>query len=590
MNIKTPTLDRRMLLRGASGLAALGLAGCGFSGDSDSGSASKTSGSAPGGGGPSGTITYSPAASMDSLDPHYVNNAMIVVPAGLLEGLVFANDDSTDVIPAAAESWEMSEDGKVYTFKMREGAKWSNGDPVTAKDAEWSFKRLLSPTGAGSGGTKGASSYLPGLAIAGAEDFLAGVTDDWESVGVKALDDSQLEITLDSPNSDFLLLMSHYSMVLVHPPSVEADATGWMQPENWVGNGAYVPTTWEPTTQLQMQANESYWDYENLGVANIDVRFGIDQTAQLASFSAGEIDMMVGDTTIIDQRSDLEKFREAVYGYTSFYLQFMWGGHEAARDRKVRQAISRAIDREAIAGLSSVHEAGVSLVPGNVVEGWDKSMATPFDVDASRALVAEAGLDKMPKLRVQSAFETPILEMLASQWESAFGNEAVIDILEAGVHAESRFKPYPDEDTISFYYGSFSGVPTYGNWINNIFGPDHVLRFSLTTEDSLEHASIQADESLSGPERAMAVNKFLREHADPDAVKFADLAVDARSTLDDAERLKRFNEAASLRDEMAYTIPLIWGGRAFLVAERVEGFIPRPSPEIIYYKNLRVTD
>ncbi|HIZ35335.1 MAG TPA: hypothetical protein H9815_06120, partial [Candidatus Ruania gallistercoris] len=124
--------------------------------------------------------------SIESLDPHYVNNAMLVVPAGLLEGLTFSNDEGTEAIPAAAESWEVSDDGLNYTFTMRQGATWSNGDPVTADDAEWSFQRLLSPTGAGSNYAAGASSYLNGLNIKGASEFLGAETDDWSTVGITA--------------------------------------------------------------------------------------------------------------------------------------------------------------------------------------------------------------------------------------------------------------------------------------------------------------------------------------------------------------------------------------------------------------------
>src|SRR5699024_2964712 len=156
--------------------------------------------------------------------------------------------------------------GTVYTFTMREGATWSNGDPVTAGDAEWSFKRLLSPTGAGSNYASGASSYLGGLGIKGADEHLSGASDDWDSVGISAPDDSTLVVELAMPNADFLLMMSHYSMVLVQPPTLEEYGTDWMQPENWVGNGAFVPEVWEPTTSLQMRANDAYWDYENVGV------------------------------------------------------------------------------------------------------------------------------------------------------------------------------------------------------------------------------------------------------------------------------------------------------------------------------------
>src|SRR5699024_1279452 len=120
-----------------------------------------------------------------------------IVPAGLLEGLVFQDETATDVVPAAAESWEVSEDELTYTFTMREGATWSNGDPVVAGDAEWSFQRLLDPTGAGGNYASGASSYLPGLGIKGALDYQSGALWEWEEVGGCDPGDANLVIERD---------------------------------------------------------------------------------------------------------------------------------------------------------------------------------------------------------------------------------------------------------------------------------------------------------------------------------------------------------------------------------------------------------
>src|SRR5690625_905318 len=114
------SVDRRLFLGAGASLTALTVSGCGFNGGSSS-ETSESDGDADSSG-PSGSIRFAHGSTIDSLDPHYVNQAMIVVPSGLLEGLVLANEDNTDVVPGAAESWEMSEDGTVYTFTMRSGA------------------------------------------------------------------------------------------------------------------------------------------------------------------------------------------------------------------------------------------------------------------------------------------------------------------------------------------------------------------------------------------------------------------------------------------------------------------------------------
>lgn len=279
-----------------------------------------------------------------------------------------------------------------------------------------------------------------------------------------------------------------------------------------------------------------------------------------------------------------------IHGYTCLYLQLMWGGHEAARDARVRRALSMAINREEMASLNSLDEAGVSLIPGNVVPGWDDSIAIPYDVEGARALMAEAGLDQVPNLRIQYNFEGPWMSLLAAQWEEAFDTNVTIDVLEGGVHSDTRWAPHEDEGTISFYAGTFSGIPTLNNWVTNIFGPDHVMRFSMSTEDSQGYDEIQNDDSLDDAERAVALDEFLREHAHPDALRFAELAEQARGTVDEDERVATFMEAAALREELSLTLPITWGGRAFLVADHLSGFVPRPSPEIAYYKYLRINE
>jgi len=579
-------LKRRLFLGGGVSATALALAGCSF----DEGGSSADSDTEDGNGsGPSGSATLRlTPATIDSLDPHYVNNAMIVVPAGLLEGLVFSNEDVTDVLPAAAESWEVSEDETLYTFTMREGATWSNGDPVTADDAEWSFRRLLTPTGAGSTYTTGASSYLTGIGIKGAVDHMTGAIDDWDEVGVRALDESTLEVELEAPNADFLIMMSHYSMVLVHPASVEEDAQAWMEPENWVGNGAFVPTRWDPTSSLQMEANETYWDYENVGLRSIEMLLGMDNTAALASFTSGEIDAAVAEATVVEQREDLQEQLVQVPGYAVSYLRYMYGGHEAARDQRVRQALSMAIDREALAAAASTtFEPGTSLIPGNTVPGWDESIAVSYDPDAARDLLDEAGYgDDLPNIRIQSSSEGETTVLLADQWAEVFGVEVNIDVLEAGVHSESLTQPVEDDSLIHVRPGSFGGISTMNNWINNIFGPDFMMQASLSADDFMAYQDIEADDSMDGAEKAEALGAFMREHADPDTVAFSDLAAEAAAELDADTRLAKFLEAAQIREQSAWVYPLTWDAWSFVVSEDIGGFQLRPSPEFIYYKYL----
>lgn len=527
------------------------------------------------------------SGSVETLDPHYVGNAMIIVPAGLLEGLVFQDETATDVVPAAAESWEVSEDELTYTFTMREGATWSNGDPVVAGDAEWSFQRLLDPTGAGGNYASGASSYLPGLGIKGALDYQSGALSEWDEVGISAPDDSTLVIELESPNPDFLLLMSHYSMVLVHPPSVEEDQQGWQQPENWVGNGAFVPVSWEPNSALVMDANPEYWDADAVEVGRIDMRLGSDAPTNVLAFRGGDLEIITVSGSTVQTDADLKESVVQVDGYGTTYLQAMWGGHRAIEDPRVRRALSMAVDRDALADLSEGRQPGTALIP-DVVPGWSDEFAVPFDVDGAKELLEEAGLlDDMPGVRIQYNFDEPWLEVLREVWIDALGIDVNIEILESGVHSDTRWEPHDDDSVMSFYAGTFSGLPTLNNWIYNIFGYDYVRQFSLSADDWAELQAVQNDDSLDGPEIAARAEEILSTRSSDEAQEFADLVDEAVSTLDETEREAKFVQAAKVREDIAQTIPLTWNPQLWAVADDVEGVQPRPSPEGYYYKYLR---
>ncbi|SEE91784.1 ABC transporter substrate-binding protein [Ruania alba] len=504
------TVSRRLFVGGGLGAAAATLTGCNFQQD-----ATVPEGSGDGDG-PSGKLTLvQSTATIDSLDPHYVSNAMLVLPAGLLEGLVFSNDEGTDVVPAAAESWEVSDDGLTYTFTMRDGATWSNGDPVTSADVLWTYERLLTPTGAGSNFASGSSSYQVGLGIKGAADFLSGAESSFDSVGISAPDDATVVIELEAPNPDFLILLTHYSMVLLHQGSVEADDTGWQEPEGWVGNGAYVPTSWAPTSSLVLQANPNYWDREAVSVGTIEMRLGGDSATNLVAFKSGELDVVTVSASSVQNDEDIQDRLVDVSGYGTSYLQRMWGGHPALTDARVRRALSMAIDREALAAVGGGSVAGTSLVP-NVVPDWSDELAIGYDVDGARSLLEEAGLgDGLPDARVQFNFESAWLEALREQWADALGLTLNIEILESGVHSDTRWAPHEDTSVMSFYAGTFSGLPTMNNWVYNIFGVNYVRQFSLSAEDWLAYQAVQADEGLSGPEKAEETERILANDSTP---------------------------------------------------------------------------
>ena len=188
------------------------------------------------------------------LDPHIVTG----VPEshllqGLFEGLVEKDPKTLAPLPGVAESWKISKDGKVYTFKLRTNAKWSNGDPVTAQDFIYSWTRLLTPATA-------AEYAYQGYYIKNGKDFNTGKLKDASKLGLKAINPHTLEVTLEQPTPFFLSLLYHHSLYPVPKKIVEKFGARWTRPENIVSNGAFVLSKWEMNKVISMKPNPNYWD------------------------------------------------------------------------------------------------------------------------------------------------------------------------------------------------------------------------------------------------------------------------------------------------------------------------------------------
>ena len=184
------------------------------------------------------------------LDPHIVTGVPehhIIV--ALLEGLVLKDPSTLEPIPGVAERWTISEDQLIYTFDLRKEARWSNGDPVTAEDFVWSWWRALQPAL----GNQYAYMYY---VIANAEAYAKGELENFEQVGIRALDTHTLQVTLAHPTPYFLQLLDHYSMFPVHRPTIETfgnpteRGTRWTRAGNFVGNGAFVLQRWDLNKQV----------------------------------------------------------------------------------------------------------------------------------------------------------------------------------------------------------------------------------------------------------------------------------------------------------------------------------------------------
>ena len=277
----------------------------------------------------------------ETLDQHrtsttYESNIL----SDLYEGLVTI-DAAGETVPGTAESWTISDDGRVYTFTIREDAKWSNGDPVTAGAFVFSLQRILNPAT----GAKYANILYP---IENAENVNNGDLEP-SALGVEALDDRTLEITLRQPTPYFLELLTHQTGLPVHQASVEQFGDEFVKPGNMVSNGPFVLVEVAPQAHVMSVKNEFYHDADSVEIDKVYYYPIEDRSTALRRFQAGELhtnnDVPSDQIAWLKENMPTE-FRNPPRLGTYYYA--LDHRHEAISDPRVRQALSMAIDREFI--------------------------------------------------------------------------------------------------------------------------------------------------------------------------------------------------------------------------------------------------
>lgn len=262
--------------------------------------------------------------------------------SGLFAGLTKFDKDYNPQ-PYVAESWELNEDGSVYTIRLKPDQKWTNGDPVTAHDFEWSFKRQLDPA------TQ--ASYAAFLFdLKNAEAFntqQAGITAD--DVGAKALDDLTLELTLEGPRGYFPTVLAYTAALPAHRGAVEQFGDKWTEPENIVTNGPWKLVTWEHETQLVYERYDDFILEPKPKLRKLIVPI-VASTAQLAAYEAGELDRAFVAVAEIKRLQDDPVLSQQIHQFSqtgAFYLAPSYS-QPPFDVKEVRLALNHAIDREAL--------------------------------------------------------------------------------------------------------------------------------------------------------------------------------------------------------------------------------------------------
>ncbi len=491
------------------------------------------------------------------IDPHIVTGVPehhILI--SLCEGLTIPNPNPTGsdgYIPGTAESWTVSDDGKEYIFKLNKNAKWSNGDPVTADDFVWSWKRIL---------TASLGSQYPDMLyyLVGANEYHNGEIDNFDEVGVKALDSQTLKVNLKNPTPFFIGLLSHYSTWPVHKETVLKhgdidDRNGeWTRPGNFVCNGPFQLKTWELNNRIVVEKNPHYYDASMVRLNEIHYYPVSNVMTEDRMFRAGQLHLTSSMPTqkcpiYIEEKNPNLK----IDPYMGTYFYRINTENETLSDVRVRKALAYSIDRQLL--VDKVTQCGqipaYSFTPPGS-NGYQPSTEIPYDPVLAKQLLAEAGYssDKpFPKLEI--LFNTneghrKVALAIQQMWQNELGIEVEL--------VNQDWKVYLSREMVGDFQISRAG------WIGDYEDPNTFL-------------------DLMRPNRGN--NKTGWENMDFDAL------VEEANTINDQEkRYELLNEAEKILIDNMPIIPLYTYVRVYQLSPDVKGFNPHildhHHPKFIY--------
>lgn len=281
-------------------------------------------------------------AEPQSLDPHKIQGVPESnIARDQFEGLTIVDLDG-NLIPGVAESWE-NDDGKVWRFKIRQDAKWSNGDPLTANDFVYSWKRLVDPDTASP-----YASYLQYAHVVNVDEIVNGKKPS-DELGVKALDDQTFEVTLSESIPYLDKLVSHIVLAPVHQATVEKYGNQWTNPKNFVGNGAYKLKDWVVNERIVLERNPNYWDNGKTVIDEVSLLALTSETSALNRYRSGEVDMTYTIPVELFPRLKKEIPNEVkITPYLCTYYYEMNNQKPPFDDVRVRTALKLALNRDII--------------------------------------------------------------------------------------------------------------------------------------------------------------------------------------------------------------------------------------------------
>ena len=461
------------------------------------------------------------------------------VPFNIFDRLVdveVGTDGNSKIVPSLAESWDISDDGLEYTFHLRQGVKFHNGNDFTAEDVAYTFHRMLTVEG-------GVNTEFIDQ-IKGADELLAGETDTLE--GVEVVDDYTIKVTLKEPFAGFLASISSPGVSIYDSEATEAagDQFG-MDPAVTVGTGPFEFSSWSFNNQLVLTRNEDYWKGAS-GLPGVVIKIIPDTETQSMMFESGELDILDLDYAADSVDRFTETYPDQIVqgprvGIVYFTMNF---NKEPFQDVRVRKAVQMSIDRQAIldalyGGRGQVEQG---IFPHGLIGFNPDQEEIKYEPEAAKALLAEAGY--------ADGFDMEIAADSSASDTMTMALEIVSDQLaEVGIRAE--IKNYDEstwlETRKSGELGSFIST-----WSADYNDPDNFIYTFFGNEEKTRIRSINY----------------------PDT-EVMERVAKARTIVNEDERLAEYKalEEKIIHEDAAW-VPMFSRLHLFAVSKRVQGFAP----------------
>ena len=589
---------------------------------------------------PGQTLRYISGSEPESLDPQMSSGQPEArIHMALYEGLVEYHPKTMEPMPAVAESWVIDEDATELVFRMRRNARFSNGDPITAHDFVYTFRRGLRP-GLGSrsaymaydikyaqafneGGAfvrdpatghfvtaaeaEGTGATTPASAASADElhrrelsklgedaapdtDFhrliheparlvvpgdekgradaakkspklaalIAGkefVPVRGEDIGVEAVDDYTVRVTLRQPAPHFVGMLAHQFFRVVPRKAVEQFGPAWTKPENFVGSGAFKLQSHRPYNEIVVVPNPNYWDAATVRLERIVFYPLEDLTTMLNLYKAGDVDAVYNHTVpapwLKSGVRHKKDYMDAPENATEYYM--VNTTKPPMNDKRVRKALALAVDREALADYKVSAKPNGAFVPEGIFRGYPRPAGYGFDVEQARRLLAEAGYrdasgrfdpKKFPVSEVEITYNTSesnkaVAELIQAQWKQNLGITVPLNNVEWKVFLNMRSKL------------EYKGIARAG-WIGDYMDPYTFLSI-FTTETGGDNGTGWFDP------------------------KYVEMLNTANSEPDQAKRYQLLAKAEEYLLDAAPFLPLLTQATNWMKKPYVKGLYPNPG-------------